>query len=71
MKTRLLKRKYYEKSRRFEITQTHWFYIIPTIMVNINPNLLRFQWLFWEIDFAWNLKEPDGSNIGGYKNLKG
>ena len=60
MKTKVIKRKWF-KTIRFEIVQTHWFYIIPTFMFNhvkFDSKLIRFQWLFWEIDYAWNCKEP-------------
>lgn len=62
MKTKVIFRKINNKqSKRFEITQTHWFYFLPTFMINVikhGPNLIRFQYLFWEIDYAWNLGTP-------------
>lgn len=63
MNTRVLLKKYFgkNKSKKIEILQTHWFYILPSLMVNFiehGTKSLSFNWLFMEFEYSWNNLYP-------------
>ena len=61
MKTKMRFRRYFGKKNNKMITflQTHWFYLLPSIMYNNikhGDKMIRFNWLWFEFEFTWNTK---------------